>query len=166
VACAVGLAALPLARGSEPVAEVGFRVAAVALLALVASLVLGRPSLVPFSLVLLGGLYGAQLAVDDAALDGSAALFAAGLLVTAELGYWSLEARERVRAEPGEEPRHLALVALLGLGALVVAAALLAVVDVLRTSGLAVDLIGAAAAAAALIAIVLAAGGRERASSS
>lgn len=126
-----------------------------ALLALVAALVLGWPSLVPGALVLLGGLYGAQLAVDDAVLDAAAPLFAAGLLVTAELGYWSLEERERVQVEPGEGLRRLSFVALLGLGALVVAASLLALVDVLRTSGLAVDLIGAAAAAAALIAIAV-----------
>jgi hypothetical protein len=117
--------------------------------------VLGWPSLIPGALVLLGGLYGAQLAVDDAALDAAAPLFAAGLLVTAELGYWSLEERERVQVEPGEGLRRLSFVALLGLGALVVAASLLALVDVLRTSGPAVDLIGAAAAAAALIAIVV-----------
>ena len=84
---------MPLARGSEAVVEVGMGVAAVALLALVASLVLGWPSLLPVSLVLLGGLYAAQLAVDDASLDAGAPFFAVGVLVTAELGYWSLEER-------------------------------------------------------------------------
>ena len=124
---------------------------------LVAALVLAWPSLVPVSVLLLGGLYGAQLATDDAALDSVAAIVAAGLLVTAELAYWSLEERERVKLEPGESLRRLAFVALLGLAALVVAASLLALVDAVGTSGLAVDLAGAAAAAAALIAIVRAA---------
>ena len=79
------LAAFPLARGSEPVVEVGSRVTIAALLALVAALVLGWPSLVTVALVLVGGLYGAQLAVDDAALDAVVALFAAGVVLTAEL---------------------------------------------------------------------------------
>ena len=152
----MGLAALPLARAEEnALLEVGFRVAAVALLALVAALVLGWPSLVPASLVLLGGLYGAQLAVDDAALDAAAPLYAAGLFVTAELAYWSLEEREDVKAERGEELRRVAFVAALTLGALAVAAGLLALVDAVRAGGLAVDLVGALSAATALIAAVL-----------
>lgn len=133
------------------------RVAAVALVALVAALRLGWSPLLPTSLVLLGGIYAAQLSVDDAALDGVAPVFAAGLYVTAELGYWSLEEREGVKAEPGEGFRRLAFVAALGLATLLVAAALLALVDAVRAGGLAVDLLGALAAAAALLVVVLAA---------
>jgi hypothetical protein len=158
----VSLAATPLARADHDVLfEAGIRMAVVALLALVAALVLEWPSLIPVSLVLLGGLYGVQLAVDDASLDSGAALFAAGALVTAELAYWSLEERERVRVEPGEGFRRLAFTALLALGALAVAGLLLALVDRVGTAGLAVDLVGAAAAAAAILAIVLAARSRE-----
>ncbi|MGH3134371.1 MAG: hypothetical protein ACRDNY_11650 [Gaiellaceae bacterium] len=156
VACAAGLAALPLARADdEALVEIGFRVVAVALLALVAGIVLGRPSLLPASLVLLGGLYGAELAVDDAPLDAAAPLAAAGLLVAAELGYWSIEERGLVQTIPGEGLRRLAFVATLGLGALLLAAVLLVLVDAVRAGGLAVDLLGAAAAAAALLAVVL-----------
>jgi hypothetical protein len=158
----VSLAALPLARADEDVVfEAGLRVAVVALLTLVAALVLEWPSLIPVSLVLLGGLYGVQLAVDDVSLDSSAALFAAGALVTAEFAYWSLEERERVKAEPGEGLRRLAFAALLAIAALVVAGILLALVDRVGTAGLAVDLVGTAAAAAAILAIVLAARSRD-----
>ena len=159
-----GLAALPLVRAeSDVVFEAGLRMAAVALLALVAALVLEWPPLVAASLVLLGALYGAQLAVDDASLDSGSALFAAGALVTAELAHWSLEDRERVKADPGEQLRRLAFISLLGLGALVVAGMLLAVVDEVGTGGLVVDLLGAAAAAAALLAIALGARSRDEA---
>jgi len=130
-------------------------VAAIALVALVAALVLGWSSLVPAALVLLGGMYGAELAIDDAPLDAATPLVAAGLLVTAELGYWTIEEREPVRADPGEGLRRMAFVAPLGLGALLVASLLLALVDVVRAGGLAIDLIGAAAAAAALLAVVI-----------
>jgi hypothetical protein len=154
--CAAGLAALSLERASdEALVEVGWRVAALALLALVAGIVIGWPPLVPTSLILLGGLYGAELAVDEAALDAATPLVAAGLVVAAELGYWSLEEREPVLAEPGEALRRLAFVTILALGVLLVTAVLLALVDAVRARGLALDLLGAAAAASAVLAVVV-----------
>jgi hypothetical protein len=155
LAGAASVAALPLVRTSEDILQaVGFRVAALALLALVAALVLEWPSLVPFSLVLVGGLYGAELAVDDAGLDTAAPLIAAALVVTADLAYWSLEEREGVRAEPGDGLRRLAFVALVALSALLIGAMMLVLVDGVQTGSLAVDVLGAAAAAAALVAVV------------
>ena len=134
------------------------------MLALLAALVLAWPSLVAATLVLVGGLYGAQLAMDGEPLDSAVVLFAAGVVVTAELAYWSLEEREGVRGEEGESARRLAFVMLLGGAALAVGAVLLALVDVVRASGLAVDVLGTVAAAAALLAVVIAA--RERARTS
>jgi hypothetical protein len=142
--------------------EVGARVALGALLALLSGLVLGWPWLVLLSSAALGGLYGAELALDDAPLDAAAALVAAGLLLTVELAYWSLEERDRVPGPPGDGLRRLAYVALVGLGALATTATLLALVDAVRAKGLAVDLLGAAAAAAVLVAVVAAAHGRVR----
>ena len=133
----------------------GARVAIVALLALVAGLVLGWAPLVPLSLVLVGGLYAGQLRADSVALDGSASVVAAGLLVTAELGYWSLEEREEIDAEPGQVLRRLLVVGLLGIGSLLIAETLLVLADLVRVSGLAFDVAGAAAAAAALVGIAL-----------
>lgn len=132
-----------------------------ALLLLLAALVLELPALVPVAVVLLGGLYGVQLAIDDASLDSGAPLFAAGALGCAELAFWSLEERDRVKSELGEGFRRIALCSLLALGAVVVAAALLALVDRARAGGLGLDLLGAAAAAAVIVAIVLAARARE-----
>ena len=141
--------------------DAGFRVAALALLGLVAGLVLAQPTLVPVSLLLLGALYGAELVERDAPLDAAAPLFGAGLLLTAELAYWSLEERERVRGERGESLGRVGIVIGLAAAALVVTAALLALVDLVRAGGLAVNLAGAAAAAAVLLAIVVAAQGRD-----
>jgi hypothetical protein len=125
--------------------------------------VLGWTWLVPASLVLLGGLYAAELRIDDAATDLSAPAFAAGLLVTAELAYWSLEELEAIRAERGEALRRLAVVALLGVASLVVTATLLVLADAVRASGVAFDFLGAAAAVAALTTVVvLARRGPER----
>lgn len=126
-----------------------------ALLALVASLALGWPVLLPAALFLLGGLYAAQLAVDDARLDGAAPLFAAGLLATAELGHWSLEEREQARTDPGESVRRVGFVAMIALGALLVSGMLLAFVGLVRAGGLVVDLVGATAAALVLSVVIV-----------
>lgn len=134
---------------------VGARVTIAVELMLLTALVLAWTWLVPLALVALGGLYGAQLAVDDAALDPAAVLVAAGLLAIAELAYWSLEERERAAGTPGDGARRLAFVALLALGSLAVAAAPLVLVDAVRARGLAIDVLGAVAAAAALLAVAM-----------
>jgi hypothetical protein len=156
------LAAVPVARASDSLQGASVRLAAVALVGLVAAVVLGWSPLVPVSIVVVGGVYAAQLAIDEAGLDSAAPAFAAGLLVTAELAYWSLEESAGVRGEAGAGLRHAALVAGLGVATLLVASVLLALIDAVRTTGLAIDLLGAAAAAAALFAIVVVARGQSR----
>ena len=155
VACAAGVSALALAEAGDDALVVGVRLVAVGLLALMAAVVLGWSSLVAVSLVLLGSAYAVHFALDDPTLDTRAPVVAAGLLLAAELAYWSLEQLQRVRTESREQLRHLAVVAALGLGGLFVGAVLLAVADVVRTRGLAVDLFGAGAAASALLLLVL-----------
>ncbi len=134
---------------------VGVRLGALALLALVAALVLGWSVLIPLALGLLGAAYATHLGLDDPSLDATAPLFGAGLLLTAELAYWSLEERARVVSEPGEPLRRLGLLLVLAIVALGAGAGLLAVADLARAGGLALDLLGAAAAAAALFVFVV-----------
>jgi hypothetical protein len=114
--------------------------------------------------VLAGGLYGTELAISEAPLDVAAAAVAAGLLLSAELAYWSGEERTRWHGDAGDGLRHAAVVALLAVGALVVAAALLALVDAVRARGLALDLLGAIAAVTVLATLLAAARGPRRAS--
>jgi hypothetical protein len=140
---------------NDAVLAAGWRILAFALLALVTALVLGWTMFVPVALGAVGGWYGLQLAVDDAPLDLAAPLVAAGLVVTAELAYWSLEERERVDGEPGQTLRRLAYLLAVALGTFVVAGLLLTLVDGVRAGGLAIDLLGAAAAATVLAAVVL-----------
>jgi hypothetical protein len=160
VACCGALAALPLARASGGVEHAGVRVTLIAVVALILVLALGLPSFVPVPFLVVGGVYAAQLAVDDVPLDAAAPAFAGGLLVGVELAYWSLDGQERVRGQPGDDLRRLAYVAALGVGALVVSAVLLALADAIRARGLSVDVVGAAAAALALLAVVVFARGR------
>jgi hypothetical protein len=148
---------LALAGAGDTALAIGVRLAALAFLAAVAALVLGWSSLLPASVVLLGAAYAMHLHLDDVVLDAKAPLLGAGVLLAAELGYWSLEEREGVRAEPGEELRRVGFVAGLALAGLAAGAILIAVADLGRTGGLAVDLLGAMAAVAALVVVFLAA---------
>ncbi len=154
---------MPIARGDASFREAGVRIAAIAFLVLVAAMVLVWASLVPVALALVGGMYAAELAIADAPLDPATPGMAVVLLLTAELAYWSLDERHRAPGEPGEGPRRAAFVALVGVAAALVAAALLAVVDEVRARSLAVDVVGALAAAAVLAAVLMIARAQERA---
>jgi hypothetical protein len=114
-------------------------------------LILRWPTPIPAALVLLGGEYALVLELDDRPLDARAAVVAAGLLVTAELAYWSLELRAEITDEPGSYARRLSVLALLGLGALTLSGLLVVVVDLAGRGGLAVEIAGAAAAFAAVV---------------
>jgi hypothetical protein len=159
VACTAAVAALPLTRVGEGGRSAALLTALTALVVLVAGLVSGWARLVPASLLLVGGLYAIELVADDASLDTAAPAVAGGLLVAAELAYWSLDEREHVRGERGAALAQLAFVAALGVAAGVVAATLLVVADAVRAHGLGVDVAGAAAAALALLLVVLVARG-------
>lgn len=153
-----------MSRGNETFQEVGVRIGAVALVALVAGVVLDWAPLIPLAAALAGGIYAAELAIADAPLDVAAPAVAAGLLLCTELGYWSLEERTRWLGEAGDVLRRAAFVALLGVAAFLVATVLLAAVDAVRARGLALDLLGAVAAAAALAIVLLVSRGHGRTS--
>jgi hypothetical protein len=154
---------VPLARGDGAFEQAGARVAMVAFVALVVAVVLGWSPLVPVAVALVGGTYAIELAIDDAPLDVSVPVIALGLLLAAELAYWSLDERSRAPGDAGQGLRRAALVALGGVAAVVVAGGLLVLVDAVRTRGLALDLLGALAAAAILAIVLVAARTQSRA---
>ena len=80
----------------------------------------GGTAAITAGIVLLGGGYVLHLVLDDPALDTRAALFAAGLLLTAELACWSIELRRELTREPGRHPRRLVAEVALCLGGLAV----------------------------------------------
>jgi hypothetical protein len=151
------VAAVVLWEAGDIAGPIGARLAGLALISIVAVIVLGWSPLVAAALLLLGGAYAVRLGLDDPALDATAPLVAAGLFLTAELAYWSLEERARVQSDPGDALRRLGFLALLTLGSLATSGAVLALADAVRTGGFTVDLLGAAAAAAALLLVVLSA---------
>ena len=145
---------MPLSRGDDTFQQVDVRIAAVALVALVVAIVQGWPWLAPVAIALVGGTYAVELAIDDAPLDVAVPVVAVGLLLAAELAYWSLDERSHTVGDPGEGPRRAAFVATGAAGALVVASALLALVDEIRGRGLALDLGGAIAAVAVVVTVL------------
>ena len=163
IACLVAVAVLPLTRGDDQFQRADLRVAAVAAVVLVAAVVHGWAWLIPASITVVGGAYAAELAIDDARLDLAAPLVAVGLALAAELAYWSLDERCKATGDVGQGLRRAALVALVGVVALVLAAALLVLVDEVRTRGLGLDLVGALAAAAVLATVLVAARAQSRA---
>jgi hypothetical protein len=151
------VASVPVARSDGTFRDVAARTAAVALLVLLAAVVNGWSPLVPVAVAVAGGTYASELSLDHGSLDAAAPAIAVGLLLAAELAYWSLDERERIPGESGESLRRAGFVALLGLGAFLVGATVLALTDAIGGGGIALDFLGAAAAVAALFAIVAAA---------
>lgn len=82
--------------------------AAPAILLLLVALTAGRTAPIPFALLLLGAIY----AIPDGDRAIAAPIYGAGLLLTAELAYWSLDERVRRRVQAGvATPRLLAILA-------------------------------------------------------
>jgi hypothetical protein len=161
VAVSLGLAAwLATAAGEDvatPVLALGLAGTLLTALALVQAVLLG------LALATSGAAYGLILAVDDPPLDVRAAGVAAGLLIVGELVGWSRELATTTRDEPGGAWRRPVWTASLGVGALLLVWALLALVDLARVEGLAVEAVGAVCALAALlVARRLARGSRDR----
>lgn len=136
-----------------PVAGIG----ALAVCGLVVTLAIGKPEPIVLALALLGAAYAVILVVDDPPLDARAAVVGAALLGIGELAHLSVEARAAVTEEADAVARRVLSVAMLALLALALGGALLALVDVLRTGGLAVEAVGVAAAIGAVGLLVLAA---------
>jgi len=93
--------------------------------------------------------YATLLAIDEPPLDTRAAGVAAALLVVGELTGWARELAG-TKDEPGGAWRRPAWIAGAGIGALALAWVVLAVADLTRVGGLAVEAVGALAALAAL----------------
>ena len=147
----LGVAASP--EAAAPVSAVGL-----AGVALVAAAVF-RPVLLGPALATLAAAYAVLLAVDEPPLDARAAGVGAALLVAGELTGWAHELAGSTVDEPGGAWRRPVWVAGVAAGALALGWTLLAVVDLARFRGLAVEAVGALAALAALLLVRRSAGG-------
>jgi hypothetical protein len=115
--------------------------------AFLAVALVGRwPDVVPWAIALLGGQYAASLLLRDGGIDSLAPLYAALLLVTAELAYWGLEMRPGL----GGVARRLAALVGLAVGAAGVGALLLGISEGGDGVGFALQVVGLGAAAGVL----------------
>lgn len=147
-AAATVWASLSAGAGEELVATVGIFGVAVLAVALV-----GRWSeLLPWAIALLGAQYAASLLLRDGGIDPLAPLYAALLLVTAELTFWALEAKPALGGR-SVVVRRLAALLVLALGSAGAGFAVLAVSGGDVGSGFALQLLGLCAAAATLVVV-------------
>lgn len=146
VAAAAGLAAYPAAQDLRlQWAALAFAVLAVLLVT--AGLAVGSPSALGFGLAALGADYAVLFVAEGGALDRFTPAYAAGFMLVAELGFWSIEGRVPAWSEPAVAEWRLARL----VAACVAAAALSAFVLVVAaaatgTGGLALESLGVVAA--------------------
>ena len=119
--------------------------------ALLTGLAVWRPIALGPALAALGSAYVALLLIDEPPLDTRAAGLAMALVVVGELVGWARELASATRDEPGNAWRRPVWIAGVGVGALGLAWAVLAVADLARVDGLAIEAVGAVAALAALL---------------
>jgi hypothetical protein len=106
------------------------------------------------ALVLLGAAYALSAWTHGRAVGGAAAIVAAGVLIAAELAYWSLE-HGGVVTEGEVVWRRLAAVFGVAAAALVLASGLLVAVELRPGGGAALEAVGVAAAVGVLAVVVL-----------
>lgn len=104
-----------------------------------------------WGLAALGGEYAVLFAAQGRALDTTAPVYAAGLVLVAELAFWSVERRIAAWSEPTIAERRLAQLVGVCVGAAAVAALVLVVAAASVGGGLALEAIGVAAAIGALV---------------
>ena len=128
------------------VAAAGWTVAALALIT-------RQPALLPLGLAGVGAAYALFLSLGRDAVDPRAPLVAAMLLLAAEFGFWSLEARD-ARSEGAALVRRLLLMAVVALGSGLVASLLLvAAADV--SGGVGLEALGVLAAVVTVAIVVV-----------
>ena len=143
-----GLAAYPAAEGGV-VGEIAAVPGLLAAVLLVVAIATRWAALVPLVLVALVAEYAFVLVTRSEAVDAGAPLYAAGLLLLAEVAYWSLEPAAGA-PDRGLFARRVATTAALALGGLAVATFVLVVAALPVAGGLALEALGIAAAAGAL----------------
>jgi hypothetical protein len=105
------------------------------------------------ALAALAGAYVALLLIDEPPPDTRAAGVAMALVVVGELVGWARELAGATRDEPGNAWRRPVWIAGMGMSALGLAWGVLAVADLARVQGLAIEAVGAVAALAALLVV-------------
>ena len=145
-AAGIGVALTLTADSYRPVVG-ALAVAAVVLLAL--RIAWPLPSLLPWPLVVLGGVYAWTL--GGGAVDEWAPVYAGAFLAVAELAYWSVELRGRAQDAERLTERRIALITILALVGVGAAGLVFAATSLPIGSGIGTDTLGVVAAVVALV---------------
>jgi hypothetical protein len=153
LALATGLAAYPplAASGLERLIAVG---GVFGVLALAVGL-LGAPSALPWALAAIGGEYAAFFALRGGSVDTRAPVYAAGLLVVAELAYWAGDRRSPARPDRELEVRRLVGILIAAVGSIALGALVLGISSASVGSGVALEALGVACAVALLVIVAV-----------
>jgi hypothetical protein len=144
VLAAAAFAAYPAAQDID-LQPLAFALGTVALVLLAAGLTIRSSGTLGWSLAALLAEYAVLFRAEGRSLDELTPVYAAGLLLVAELAFWTIEPRVSTWADPGLLERRLAFLVSACAGAAFVAALVL-VIAAAGGGGVAVDAAGAAAA--------------------
>jgi hypothetical protein len=148
VAAGIGIAVTLTADSYRAVVGV---VALAAVVLLSVALALPSPSLFPWPLVALAGVYTCTLGSGE--IDQWAPMYAGAFVAVAELSYWSVELRGRAQDSERLTERRAALIVVLSLLGVTAGGLVLAATSIDVGSGILLDLVGAAAAVGALFVV-------------
>jgi len=146
---AAGLAAYPVAstEGLSRLVAVG----AILGMGLLLPALAGAVSALPWALAALGGEYAALFTLRGGDVDTRAPVYAAGLLVVAELVYWTHDRKSTAVPAPGLEVRRFFCVLLFAVGALATGALVLGISSISLGGGVGLEALGVAGAVALII---------------
>jgi hypothetical protein len=155
VLAAVALAAYPASQNLDlQWAALAFAISAVLVFAV--GLAARSSGALGLGLALLGADYAVLFVAEGGALDQFAPAYAAGFMLVAELGFWSIESRIPAWSEPAVAEWRLARIAGTCIGAAALAAlALVAAAGATGTGGLALESLGVVAALGSLVLITV-----------
>ncbi len=148
------LATYPLSAAGQ-VAILSILLAALALLVLGAAQAMQRPALLPLAVVILAAEYLTVQAIQWPAIDPVTPFYAAGLLLLAEIGSWSLEPHWLSREDPDLNRRRVLRLSTVVLAAILLDAALLLAAAIPVVSSLALTAVGAAGAVGGLAVVAV-----------
>jgi hypothetical protein len=137
-----------------------------ALAVLLVGLLLRWSAALAVGVAVLGAQQATRLALGSEAVDEATPLVATGLLLVAELAWWSVEPRVPAWGEVGVLARRVGTLVLTCAGALVVSAVVVVAAGAPVNGGTLLELLGVVAAAAALALVATVARTRPRAGTS
>jgi len=161
VLAAAALAAYPASQ-SVDLQKVALLAAIAGVLAFTLGIAVRSPGLLGLGLAVIGAGYGVLFVAEGSSLDRFTPVYAAGFMLVAELGFWSIESRIPAWSDAAVAEWRLARIAGACIGAAGLAAlGLIAASAATGTGGLALESLGVVAALGSLVLVTVLVGRRS-----